>query len=644
MMHAARNLGRGLKAGLTAAVLLSGGAAVADDGVHVTGRMMSFNDATDIPVGMFGVHATPLNEERINEWGIDAVRLIHHNPSENPIVPGESGQAPEGIEMVVECFYDRYQPALMLTDPDDWEQKLEALATGYGENARETGVTHHVEFWNEPYLNWATRPGVNYDHRWYEVDEAEEGKPMRIRGHDEPVEHLVWSRQVRTVEAGSGNLSPNAYLAHSYIGHRRDEGDEFEFRGRNYRNEEMWWGEDPTQKHYWSGKQNREYYHQMLDVFAPALKQANPDVQLVVGWDFHIQSHGWDAWEMLVKPLIDEYIEYIDGITEHHYGGDTRMVAGAYETVYAYAKGVHGKALNFYNTEAGGMLDPQQPGNPRTRAEGDPLTAARGGMTYALRDILHLLDLAPDKAIARAAHEAHSWSGGGDEFAFRLMRPLRGRLVHARSDTPTTWVVSSLNADNELVAVIFNDSNSVTRTPVRVDAPAGTTFDAGLKLEVAAEGDGLKILESAFDASGGGWSGDVEVPGKGAVTLVFDLDGATSDEAEVRKTQHVSGDTHHQLSPGDSVELEIDIPADLLENATGAKLRLVYGWSAGRAEIELNGEPIERETTFSWVNEQSIPADLLRESNTLVLRCPEGDGGGFDLNAASLIVIEHPDR
>ena len=625
----------------TCALLLGGaGVAAADTGVTVTGRTMSFNDATEVPVGMFGVHATPLSEQRVREWGVEAVRVIHHNPSGRPMIPGEARQAPPGINMIVECFFDRYQPALMLTDRDRWRQRLEELARSYGENARDTGHTHHVEFWNEPFLNWATRPGVNYDHRWYEIDEAEEGKPMRIRGQDEPVEHLVWSRQVRTVEAASGNLSPQAYLAHSYIGHRREAGDEFEFRGRRYRNEQMWWGRDPTQNHYWSGKQNRAYYHRMLEVFAPALKEANPDVQLVVGWDFHIQSHGWEAWRVLYKPLIDQFIDYIDGITEHHYGGDTRMVAGAYETVYAYAKGTHGKALKFYNTEAGGMLDPQQPGNPRTRAAGDPVTAARGGMTYTLRDILHLLDMSPDKAVARAAHEAHAWGGGGDEFAFRMLRPLRGRLIQASSANPGVWVVASLNADNQLAVVIFNDTTVVHRTPVRIDAPQGMTITGGTRLDVTSEADRLKMTEQPIDASGEGWSSVIRPPAKGAVTLVFDLEGEPPADAQVHLTQHVSGQTHNHLRPGEQVELEIDIPAERLEAATDAKLRLVYGWSAGRARIELNGEPIERQTTHSWVNQQSIPVELLRERNRLVVRCPEGEGGAFYLNAASLIIVE----
>ncbi len=609
------------------------------DAIRVTGRLLAVNGVTEVPAGLFGVHATPLNEERIREWGIDSVRLIDHSPRGNPIVPGQHRRVPAGINMVVECFWDRYQPALMLSNPGGWQAQLLELARTYGSNALHTGIEHHVEFWNEPYLNWGTRPGVNYDPRHYDISEAAEGAPMRIRGQSEPLEHLVWSRQVRTVEAQSGNMTMNSYLAHSNVGHRRPAGEEFEFRGRRYRNEEMWWGHDPTQKHYWAGEQNSLFYRKMLNVFAKELKRVNPAVQIVAGWDFHIQSNNWDAWRMLYKPMIDDAIEWIDGISEHHYGGDTRMVAGAYETVYAYAKGKYGKALKFYNTEAGGMLDPEQPGNPRTRAEGDPLTKARGGMTYTLRDILHLIDLMPDKAVARAAHDALSWSGGGDEFAFRLLRDLRGRLLETVSPDADLWVVSALNNDGQLNAVIFNDSEEMRNYPVAITPPRGLVLSAGRLVSVGVENGALAMQEAGLEIeSGADWAGTVTVGGKSAVSLVFDLSGELNEPDGIEHQQFVSDQIISWLNPGDSLELEIKIPGESLANADAAYLQLVYGWSAGDAVLEVNGTAVERGPSMSWINRQAIDLSLLQETNSIVLRCNEAAGGGFHVNAASIVL------
>ena len=187
----------------------SGGSAAVVE-VRVSGEVRAFNGVTEIPAALFGVHATRLTPERQKEWGVESVRVIVHGPTTRPIVPGGNPAVPEGISTVVECFYDRYQPALLLSDPRNWQAKLEDLARGYGLNARQTGLTHHIEFWNEPFLNWATRPGVNYDAEFYEQAGREEGRPMTIRGGQQPLPHLVWSRQLRLVDPANGKVH---YLA-----------------------------------------------------------------------------------------------------------------------------------------------------------------------------------------------------------------------------------------------------------------------------------------------------------------------------------------------------------------------------------------------------------------------------------------------
>ena len=394
--------------------LMLGACAAAQETVHVTGRARGVNGVSEVPAGLFGVHATKLTPELVKQWGVESLRVIHHGPTGKPMVAGE-GNAPAGIGMLVECFWDRYQPALLLTDRN-WKQRLETLAKTYAQNARATGKTHHVEFWNEPFLNWAVRPGVNYDPAHYEANDKQVGKPMTVRGWDKPLEYLVWSKELRLVEPASGKVpylrNGDPPLPPKIRSGELKVGGMYNFRGKEYRLDEVWWGKDPSQPSWYSGKQNSQFYRWMLVPFAKALKEVNSDVQLVAGWGFGIHTDGWKAWEVLFKPTIDDCAVEIggrkqlllDGIGEHHYGGDTRGVAGSYEVAYAYALGAYGKKLKFYNTEAGGMLDPQRPDTGKSVFSGGGPEEWRGMFSYFVRDLTHMIDVCPDKAIARAAH------------------------------------------------------------------------------------------------------------------------------------------------------------------------------------------------------------------------------------------------
>ena len=219
----------------------------------------------------------------------------------------------------------------------------------------------------------------------------------------------------------------------------------------------------------------------MYQVFGSALKEKHPDIPLAAGWGFNIFNEGWASWRHLYKPLIDSNHQYIDAIHEHHYGGDTRRVAASYEVAYAYTLGKYGKRLEFWNTEAGGHLDPEQPGNARPYNAGGGLTKARGAMTYLIRDIAYLLAKNPDKARFRAAHHSHH-TNGGDAAAFRLMAPLRGKLVYSTSNDHGLWHVAVVN-EGEFMLLLFNDQNKER--------------SVGVKLPVTGRGKIRRVIEEA---------------------------------------------------------------------------------------------------------------------------------------------------
>ena len=128
------------------------------------------NGSSTVPDGLMGVHATPLSEQRVNDWGITNLRKIHHQhilPTrvegvKTIIKKGKRGKKdkiiskgyPKGIRYIVDCLYDRYQAALQIREPKTWKQSLMKTATRYAAAAKKSDQQHFLEFWNEPYLNW----------------------------------------------------------------------------------------------------------------------------------------------------------------------------------------------------------------------------------------------------------------------------------------------------------------------------------------------------------------------------------------------------------------------------------------------------------------------------------------------------------
>lgn len=601
--------------------------------VHVTGQSLSVNGTTQIPVGLFGVHATPLTEQRQQEWGVEAVRLIQATPDGKPVTPGSRENIPPNLEQIVECFYDRYRPALMLTDPDDWQDRLTELGRNYGKTAQQTGLTHRVEFWNEPYLNWAAKPGVNYDGRFYDSSNAAVGARMRIRGQEEFTEHLVWRRGLWVLRAD--NNQPD-YVAARYRPNDVGVGETYQWRDHTYRVVETWLAQDTTQTHWFSGQQNRLFYERMLAVFGTALKAANPEVQLIGGWGFHIHQDGWEGWHQLYKPLIDNFHHLLDGINEHHYGGDTRVVMADYEIVTAYTDRTYGKRLKFYNTEAGGMLDPERPDTILPRPEGDPLQKAIGAMTYTLRDIIHAIDIAPDKAVARAAHEADR--NGGDEFAFRLLRPLRGELVYCTSPALELWCVAS-RQDNQLVAVLFNDARQERQFPLQVDAPPGMQLNEARQLSVQPRPDrqGLALVSRDLAVKGSRFSQRLRLPPKSGTTLVFDLEGNPTEGATVTLTQHFAEGMLMPVSPEEPLLVSIALPEAELDRADRARLKVVLPNYSGGGTVVINGKAIALRQG-RWTVRQDIDPAWLRSQTQLTFKASDRP---YDLGMVSLELIDH---
>lgn len=599
-------------------------------GVELTGWALSVQETTEIPRDLFGVHATRLSVDQAEEWGIESVRVIHVNPKPEPSLPYLPGAAPGTgrIHSVIDCFWDRYQPALQLSSPQTWREELARLARGYGERSARTGHRHVVEFWNEPYLNWATRPAVNYHEAFYEKEGRVEGGPMTIRGMKEPVAGLAWDRPRFVVLHPKGGVD---YVRTSRIPAEGQEGEtvkllnmpgsvtlregaEVDIRGP-VRLRRDWFGKDTGQKHYWSGPVNSRFYDEMLSVFGPELKKADPNVVLLAGWGFNMFNKDWDPWETLYRPSIDRNHAWIDGLHEHHYGGDTRAVAASYEVAYAYAWGRYGKRLVFYNTEAGGSWDPEQPGGPSPVLKGDGWERARGALTYLVRDIVYMAAKVPDKAKARAAHEAEQ--SGGEELGFRLLKPLRGRLLESVSHRNGIWSVAAAEG-NRVTLVVFNDGGRAVEVPLRLVAPQGTAWTSARMLRVVPPGPEAggkgRLEEVAWDLPASGREGMVRVGPKAAVVLVMETAGpAVPDRLKVR-SHYPCGEVLVRLETGKK-NAGLSLPATALEGVEQAWVRVVAAPGSPLGTVRINGKAVVEGKAGDWIVDHPVPVGILREEN-----------------------------
>ena len=613
--------------------------ALAQSRVHVTGRLLDVNGQTEIPRGLMGVHAFPkLTPEVVAEWGIDCSRHIHYGPGSGSIAWDKEGKlrAPfKDMAVVIDCQGDRYQHALVLSNPG-YEEFFTRIGQQYAQKCKDLGWRGYAEFWNEPYLNWAERSRKNYDPKFYDVSKATDDGPVTIEGWDNPLRYLRWRRLWAADDKGKIN-----YLVPVPKGAKP--GDKFDYeltlyfteRGvKSYTVVEKWDVYDPTAVSFWSGKQNYDFYMWMFLPWAKAIKDTNPSVTVIGGWDFPIISDKWKAWELLYKPMIDESIQWLDGVSEHHYGSNTRVNAATYEVVVGYAMAEYGKRLRCFNTETAGCVDPAVPGNRHGNA------TPYGAYNYGLRDIIELIWRSPDKAASRTAHGSLTpgWGGGGDEFLFKLLKDLRGRLVHCTSDDLDVWPAAAVNGD-KLVLVLFNDRAEVRGIDLKIDAPAGTTLLAGQKVwvEAANEQGPLTFKQEPLDSTGATFSKRIDLPGKAGVKLVLPFTGEAPKDVQMIRKQHFAKGVLRPVEQGKPATFSVAIDAAALADAHAAFVKVVLENHRGGGTVRLNGTAIAL-PQHDWITELPVDPKLLQNRNELVF---EAAAGAYQVDIASL-VIDHP--
>ncbi len=604
--------------------------------IVVSGKPLSVNGQTKVPESLFGVHLGNFigyNSDTVFKWGIVSARSIETIPA------GAAWMPSNGLKTLVQCWYDRFVPATILTN-SNWKSILQNLGNTYGKTANPSNSPLMLEFWNEPYLNWAYKPGVNTDIQFYNQSGISENAPVFRNGSIVAEPYLIWRTDMwydspkwasnrqgvynaistewnKVISAGCFYPCQNALVIDST--YRKTTSSEFTPRVRLR-------PVDTTQKSYYSSKQMEHYYNQMYQIVADTIKKLNPAVQMIAGWGMESHKDNWLPWHTLIKPTFDKNIHLIDGYHEHHYGTDTRIIAADYETITAYTDKKYLKRLKFYNTETGGFLDPQRPDG--VSSSPGTVTAAQKALnafSYNIRDIVYMIDKCPDKAATRAVHEPQN-TNGGVEKAFKLSKTFRGNMIYDESSDEEVYTITSLN-DSLMTTICFNGNMSSRILNFEIKATQGMIFNGGYVLSVDTL-PGMIILQwKNLTAVGARFNFIDTIDPYTAKSYVLRLTGVLSAIDTIYVKQFYADTILVEIPAASSSDFKISIPQQALDNAQAARIKYVLMNYKSGGSFSLNGKNYSivnysggnPEKSLGGISYQTIDLANLTTNNTLAV-------------------------
>jgi hypothetical protein len=666
-----------------AAACLLGVAAVrgaeAADEVRVTlsGEAWEVCGQSEVPRGLFGVHAVTIDDALIDEVGVEAFRQIQRPPRGNSMLLDRKTDqlvpAYGRLAVFIDCLGDRFDPPLPLTRPKDWKEECERIGRGYGETWKRIAAMKPMEgrkgvaqWWNEPYLNWAERSaggaGSVINQCWYDLDRVAENGPVYIKGWSEPLEHLRWrslwpvryeidpqpdgkpTRNWRDWRSGHTPATPpvpdtpGQPLRKRLVGWNipmpegAQTGTVFRAAETRYWRtpgvhgwvvEKQWFPYDPTAVSYYSGRQNLDFYRWMFGPFAKALRETNPEVTILAGWDFSFEEGDWWVWRELYRPLLREFPNLIDGVTEHHYGASAERVRVWYEVAAADSAAIVGRPLRVWNTECHGRLDPEVHG-----VSGGAGGSALAEANYALADIVGLAAHMPDKVGSRTTHNfsGAGWKDSGAAWAIRLLKALRGKLLHVTSDDPDVWIVASAGTNGQAAVACRNQRRSKVEVFLQ---PAGAAGEAELRRLVASSPTGvLSIATETVRIDGGG----IRFGLAGQETAVVLLKVPEAKGVRVRRQCFAREGALIPPGPGGVTTATVVLGAADLADVREAGLHIVTG-GGGDAAAQVNGHEV-RLTGGGAVRNAALDKAWLVEGENAIRVA----GAGVRLLAASLVL------
>jgi hypothetical protein len=639
--------------------------------VQVTGKLLDINGTTMMPAGLFGGYHLP-------GGSYEKYRLAMYRPfntfggvSTNPIT-----------HMHVNCYGDRGVCSPMMGS-SNWVVGLTNAAAAAATKAKETGKTYYVEWWNEPYLNWANKNRSMYHWNNFDTNNAVEGGPVRLKSDGSLCPYLKftknfdappwqwiekrytgdrdnWRRGVgadgRIVgghAVGFCNNHPSPIPA-SHPPKDVKDGEKYEYRGGQLTAVTPWWVYDETQFTYWSGKGLGRFYNEPLLAVGKAMKAVYPKTFVIGGWGFRPSEDHWDAFRLAYGPTIDACHEVLDGIHDHDYGGDAIKMPSSYELVTAYGMTKYGKWLTSWNTETASGSDPAVYGD---ESKG---SADQRKFSWTARKLIHALQTVPDKARSFAwfgQGEVNAFSAKGEGVLFEMLMNLRGRLVQIDTGDPLVYgiaVIDGADPENprpekvgpgmELVVCLFNDHEVERDVEASIAAPAGTAFSGVITRAPIFKPDGAIILDFGGEVlNGKEYTYRSRLPAKGVVSVSLILTGAPGEKSEVVVRQSFSPDILVTVTPKKPSVQNIAIKPDDLKNAKRAWLRIVTERLAeGEGKVSINGKEYALPKAVTpennpWIRDMPVDVADLKQANALTFKASAGHAG-YLLATTSLYV------
>ena len=642
--------------------------------VEVTGRLLDVNGQRFIPAGVFGGFHGP-NDPKLR---LALVRSIVSNQATGGGPRFGSGTT----HICLNCAGERIWPSPLLTD-SKWREKTAFAAGKYAAAAKDAGKPLYVEFWNEPYLNWAKRERANFIPRCFNLADAKEGGEVRLANGGELCPHLRWTKDYdkplykwcsrrdwrRGRDAKGQVYSPvharpyHKGVAGMYGGQwTPDLHPPLDVRdGETYivkqRGKEMtltaftpWHIYDETQFTYWAGRGMLKFYIDQMQVFGPTLKKAMPNAMFFAGWGLRPSEDKWACFRNLYQPTIDAGIAYIDGLHGHDYGSGPLAENACAEVLTAYGVTRHNKWLKFVNTEMRGQIDPQA----YPQAERQTLTKLASA-TWLCRKILHGLHHVPGKLFGYCQFDYEVEAAG---MAFQLLNNLRGRMVQVKCDQPGVYAVAAVDGADpnnprpdflpkgkELVLAVLNDNAEPRDVLVLIGAPAGTKRASPTIRRLKAQKDGSLAIEAREERLAGELDFlRVELAPRETVTLTCPLTGELADGKPAVRRQFFARPILTQVTPAQPLEETVAIDPALLSGARRAWVRIVAeNLEHEEAVAVVNGEryPLPACVTpdnAAWIRDVKIDPSTLTAKTKLELRIVGKGSAGFFLGCASVIV------
>jgi hypothetical protein len=661
--------------------------------VSVSGEYLDINGTRTVPPALFGgFHLGPKHHER---YRLAANRAIHHDG-----VSGSPQLGTDATPIVINTIGDRVRPSPRLTQAD-WETRSAALGRSMGKAAREAGKHLVVEYWNEPYLNWANFNRANFIPRFYDESRAEEGGPVHILHDGSVAPHLFWTRDrahLRSFMLGPaerqfphldhwrrGRLPDGRALSSSALPYRSMEfyyggtwepashppkdvpdGATYEYKGQTLTAFTPWHVVDRTQFTYWSGKGMLTFYTEPLLAFAKALKEENPGAFVVVGWGNRPGEDHWAGFFQLYQPVIDASIAWIDAYNDHDYGGHPHNMAAQYEVMTAYGMTRHNKWLYAYNTETGANTDPQV---YRDQAS---VSAHLDKFNWVTRKMMHALTHVPDKAKvflhfgdgAATGAAGTWWSDKGEGVCMDMLLELRGRLLHTERSHDDLYAVASIDGSDPLaprpaslgdgkvfVVALFNDRQESRKLSLQLQAPAGAELGRGRVRYTRVENGDILVQEEELDPNNNGLETDIVLGPRELRVYRFPITNAAQwnpPEPERLRRQFFTHDLLRDVTSETPLRETLTIPQTLLDAAIAAEVRIVARrLGHGDAQLRINGQVIDVPGILPAENNDQLavlPIDpaWLKAENQIELSLRNPERAGFFLGNLSLMLEHRP--